>query len=416
MPQGIANEVVEYKDELIEIRRKIHQNPELGFQEFETAKLIQDYLEKLNIPFESEIAKTGIVATIEGKEPGKTILLRADMDALPLEEDIELDFKSTNHGVMHACGHDTHVTCMLGAAKLFSQKKDQFKGTIKLVFQPAEEGSKLYDPSGKIPGGALPMIQERPDIFGTAEDPKIDGVLALHIVAGEDDADQIGKIGVKDGAFTGSADEFYITIQGKGGHGSAPHEAIDPVYIASQVNVVLQGYLSRTVDPMEPHVFTIGKIEGGFRQNIISETCRMEGTLRTLNAELREKLVETIPKVIKSTAQTFGGDAEVEIFRGYPVGTNDAEINRHLRKTAVELYGEDIIEEVEAQLGAEDFYEFGFKNTIPISMFWLGGGNQDKGWTANNHSNYFAIDEDALPMGTALLVGTAISFLNDEST
>ncbi|MHA2501640.1 MAG: M20 metallopeptidase family protein, partial [Candidatus Kariarchaeaceae archaeon] len=242
--------------DLVSMRRKIHENPELGFQEFETAAFIKAELDKLGISYRSEIARTGIIATIEGSRPGKTLLIRADMDALPMIEDADLEFKSKNHGVFHACGHDTHVTCLLGTAKILMENRDKFGGTVLLVFQPAEEGSKEYDPTGKIAGGALPMVMEAGDVLNP---DNLDGVLALHIVSGEDDHEHVGKIGVGDGPFSGSADEIFVDIIGKGGHASSPHSAVDPVYIASQVSVALQGWLTRFVDPMEPVVVTFGK-------------------------------------------------------------------------------------------------------------------------------------------------------------
>ena len=397
------------RSDLVGIRRRVHENPELGFEEFETAKLIKAELDALGVSYRSEIARTGIIATIEGSRPGKTLLIRADMDALPMIEDADLEFKSKNDGVFHACGHDTHVTCLLGTAKILQQNRDKFGGKVLLVFQPAEEGSKVYDPTGKIAGGALPMVMEAGDVLNP---DNLDGVLALHIVSGEEPEAQVGKIGVGDGPFTGSADEIFVDIIGKGGHASAPHAAIDPVYIASQVNVAIQGWLTRYVDPMEPVVITFGKIAGGFRQNIISEKCRMEGTLRTLNEDLRNRIKEKLPELIKGIAQAFGGDAETVIHTGYPVGVNDKEMNDHVRSSTKEMYGEDALVEVSAQLGAEDFYEFGFKNKVPITMFWLGGANVEKGWVGHNHSNYFAIDEDALPMGTAVLAASAMSFLS----
>jgi amidohydrolase len=399
-------------DALIETRRTLHRNPELGFREFETTKLIKNRLDALGIPYKSEIAKTGIVATIEGSNSGKTLLIRADMDALPMQEDSDTEYRSQNDEVMHACGHDAHVTCLLGAAEILINSKDLFPGTIKLVFQPAEEGSREYDPTGKIAGGAKPMIIE--GAVGDPENPEIDAALALHIVAGDEEESLVGRIGVGDGPFTGSADEFYVTVKGKGGHASAPHSAIDPVYIASQIYIAIQGYLSRTIDPMEPVVFTFGKIVGGFRQNIISETCRMEGTLRTLNEEIRAKLKDELPELMKGIAHTFGGDAEVEIFTGYPVGNNDKKMNDHIRKVTKQMYGDESIVEVNAQLGAEDYYEFGFKNSIPISMFWLGGGNRERGMIHGNHSNFFDFDEKALPIGTSILAATAISYLNSQ--
>ena len=404
---SIRKESEKLEPYLIDIRRKIHENPELGFQEHETVKLIKTELEKLKIPYIDGIAITGIVATIEGgKGPGKTLLIRADMDALPLVEETKLPFKSKNEGVFHACGHDSHVSMLLGAANILKNRSSDFKGKIKLVFQPAEETSTVYDPKGS--GGALPMIQEKPEEF------KVDASLALHIFASEDKDFDLGKISIIDGPCMGSADELMVTIKGKGGHASKPHLAIDPVYIASQINVAVQGYISRTVNPVEPHVFTTGKIVGGFRHNIISETCSMECTIRTLNEEIREKLLQEIPLFINNIAKAYGGEADVQLIRGYPVGKNAKEMNIHIAKTVKELYGEQaLVHKEQATLGAEDFFEFGFKNKIPIAMFWLGASNRKEGKIHYNHSNRFDFDEKAMPIGVSVLVGTALSFLND---
>ncbi|MFV2016295.1 MAG: M20 family metallopeptidase, partial [Candidatus Heimdallarchaeota archaeon] len=221
------------------------------------------------------------------------------------------------------------------------------------------------------------------------------------------------EIVVMNGVTSAAADEIYVTIKGKGGHGSAPHHAVDPVYLSGLIMVALQGYLSRFVDPMEPMVLTIGKIEGGNRQNIISETARMEGTLRTMNRELREKLLEVIPEFITSTAKAHGAEAEVEIVVGYDVGINDEGMNNLVKEAFSETYPDyKIVEKDKGMLGAEDFYEFGLGNSIPIAMFALGGGNEEKGFVGDNHSNYFDIDEDCLPIGTTTLVTTAIKFLN----
>ena len=403
---SIRNEAEQLEPYLVQIRRKIHENPELGFKEYETTKLICSELDKLQISYEKEIALTGIVATLQGgKGPGKTLLIRADMDALPLIEETNLPFKSKNEGVFHACGHDSHVSCLLGAATILKKKQQEFKGIVKFVFQPAEETSTIYNKKGS--GGALPMIQERPDIFNQ------DAALALHVFSSTEDYAKLGNIAIKDGPHSGSADEFYVTVHGKGGHASAPHTAIDPVFIAAQIYTSLQGYLSRTVDPIEPYVFTVGKILGGFRNNIISETCRMECTLRTLNEDLRKKLHLEIPEFMKNIAKSFGGTAEVDIVVGYPVGSNSPDLNQYIAKAVRELYGDQaLVRREKAILGAEDFYEFGFKNKIPIAMFDLGGANKDKGMVNTNHSNKFDFDEKALPIGTAILVGTALNYLN----
>ena len=400
----------ELREELVRIRRIVHENPELGFVENETAKLIKEKLDALGIPYKSEIAKTGIVATITGDQPGKTLAIRADMDALPIQENTGLEFASKNAGVMHACGHDTHVSCLLGAATLLNNLKSELKGSVKLLFQPAEEGSSLYDPTFKIAGGARPMVLE--GAVGDPNNPEIDAVLALHIGAGDRPAAQVGKIGVTDGPSSGSADEFYITIKGKGGHASAPHNAVDPVFVAAQVYINIQGWLSRVINPMEPVVFTVGKIVGGFRHNIISDTCQMDCTLRTLNEEVRSKIKEELPKLISAIATGYNASADIEIRTGYPVGSNSKIMNDHIRSVFTDMYSADDIAVRGPILGAEDFYEFGFKNSIPISMFGLGGANPEKDYISPNHSSKFRIDEDALPIGTAVLAATAISYLN----
>lgn len=410
---NFRSEAESIENKLIDIRRTIHQNPELGFLEKETSEFICKKLDELGIEYKKGIARTGIIAKLKGgKGDGKRLLIRADMDALPLIEETNLPFQSKNHEVFHACGHDSHISCLLGAAEILKKHQNEFKGTILFTFQPAEEGSLEYDPTGKIAGGSLPMILE--GALGDPKNPEIDGALALHIDVGGVRFLKVGSIGIKDAEFSGSADEYYIVVKGKGGHASSPHAAIDPVYIASQINVAIQGYISRINNPVEPVVFTIGKIGGGFRHNIISETCSMEGTLRTLNEEVRNKLNDKLPNFIKNIAKAYDGDADVKLVLSYPVGFNDKKMNDHIKKVTKEMYGEDAIAELEkAQLGGEDFYEFGFKNTIPIAMFYLGGSNLEKGMVHSNHSNKFDFDEKALPMGAAILSATAISFLNE---
>ncbi len=388
------------ESKIIKNRRHIHMNPELGFQEIKTSEYICEKLDELGIPYKKGIAKTGIVATINGElGNGKRIMIRADMDALPMQELNDVPYKSTNDGVMHACGHDNHVAILLGVAEVLNKFKSKFKGTVYLLFQPAEEG----------PGGARPMVEE--GAIGPKENPNIDAALALHIVAG--DVFTVNHIGVKDGPMTGSADELYFTIKGKGGHASAPHEGIDPVFIAAQIVTNFQGWLSRNIDPMEPRVFTIGKIVGGTRNNIIPDECKMEGTLRTLNEDVRDKILAELPKFAKNTAKLYGGDAELKINRGYAVGVNSKEINDHIRLVMKEMYEPDALIEVpKAQLGAEDFYEFSLRGKIPVSMFWLGAGGGK--YKYPNHSPLFDVDERALPMGASILSATAISYLNSD--
>ncbi len=386
------------KDELIAHRRWAHMHPEPGFKEFETSNYIKEQLSKLGLEYR-EVAGTGIVCDIKGHEDGRTLLIRADIDALPLQEDNDVPYKSLNDGMMHACGHDTHIACLLGTAKLLSGLRESFKGTARLVFQPAEEG----------PGGATPMVKD--GAIGDPENPDIDAAIALHVTAGEDML--VNTIGIKDGPLTAGADEIYVDIIGKGGHGSAPHEAIDPVYVAAQIITQVQGYLSRFVNTFDPVVMTFGKVVGGDRQNIISERVRMEGTLRTFSRDLRKRMYKELPKLFSNIAKTYGAEAKTEIITGYGVGINDPELNKLLREVFKENYGEKgIMEQEYPTMGAEDFFEFGLDGKIPTMMFWLGGGNKERGMLAPNHSNYFDIDEDCLPMGTALLTGTAVKYLS----
>lgn len=395
---SLRQEAEQIKPKLVEIRRHVHMYPEPGFQEFKTSEFIQNKLRELGL--EPKIwAKTGVTAEIQGKRgPGKTILLRADIDALPVLEANKVPYKSRNEGFSHACGHDAHVACLLGAAELLLKHQDDFKGKVLLVFQPAEEG----------PGGAKPMIEE--GVLGDINDPKIDAAMALHITA----MDEVGHIGITDGLLTASADEFYVTVKGKGGHGSAPHMAIDPIYIAGQIITSIQGYITRVVDPVEHVVFTWGKVVGGERQNVISETCRLEGTLRTHSRPIRKLLKEDLPNFIKSIAETFGGEAEVEVITGYDVGINDKTLNESIRSATKRVLDENAIVDKGTIMGAEDFFEFSLEGKIPTSMFWLFAGNEKKGFVHGNHSNYFDFDEDALPIGTAILAEAAMDFLNKE--
>ncbi len=394
---SIRTEAEGLNDKLVTYRRHFHMYPELGFQEFETSKFIQEKLKELGLE-PKVIAKTGIIADILGeKGSGKTLMIRADIDALPVTEANQTEYKSKNEGVSHACGHDSHITCLLSAAELLVKHKSDFKGRIRLLFQPAEEG----------PGGAVPMIKE--GALGDPNHPDVDAALALHVTNGA----PVGMIGVTDGLLTASADEFYVTVKGKGGHGSAPHEAIDPVYIAAQLTVSVQGYLTRTIDPTQHVVFTVGKLVGGERQNVISETARMEATLRTHDREVRKKLKDELPKFFNQLAKSFGGSAETEIITGYDVGINDKHLNDLIREAHKKLYPEYGYEDLKGIMGAEDFFEFSLEGKIPSSMFWLFGENKEKGFTSPNHSNYFDYDEKALPIGTTILVQTALDYLNE---
>ncbi len=374
-------------------------NPELGFEEFETSKYIKSILDKIGVGYKG-FAETGVVATIKGNGEGKRIMIRADIDALPIVEENDVPYKSQIEGKMHACGHDAHIAGLLGVTELINNHKDDFKGTVDLLFQPAEEGPGS--------GGAVPMIKA--GAIGDPNNPHIDAAISLHV---GNFLDGGGQIGVKDGPFTGSSDEIYIKVIGESCHASAPHEGVDPVHIAAQITTSIQGWLTRFIDPVEPVVFTVGKIDGGTRYNIVSDTAQMDCTLRTLNEEVRGKIKEALPKFCDGIAKAHGGSAEVKIIKGYGVGVNAKEINDHIRKTYTELFDADnLIEQEKPVLGAEDFFEFSLRGKIPVAMFWMSTTNKDKGFIAPNHSSTFDIDEEVLYMGAATLAGSAISYLN----
>ncbi len=384
----------EIKEDLVRFRRYFHENPELGFEEHGTAKYITNLLDEWGVSYKSGIAKTGIVATIKGHHPGKTILIRADMDALPLKEMNDVPYKSKIEGKMHACGHDAHVAILLGTIKIINEFKERLNGTIHFVFQPAEEG----------PGGAKPMVES--GVFGDPDNMNIDMALALHV----ETFDQVGEISLKAGEMTASSDEIHFIIQGRGGHGAAPHETIDPVFIAAHVLTGIYSWLTRHVDPLEPVVFTIGRLCGGTRFNIIPDKAEIDATLRTLNHELREKLLEEIPKVARTIAEAFDGQLTVRIERGYPVGINAPRFTDLVIQAASEIIGKENVKSQERPImGSEDFYEFG-RNKIPSVLFWLGAGNKEKGINKPNHSAQFDIDENALPIGAAILSLVALKY------
>ncbi len=384
------------KDETIRLRRYFHAHPELGFKEFETAKYIAEYLDGLGIEYKSGIAKTGIVGKIDGKAPGRAILLRSDMDALPVKELNDIPYKSQNEGVMHACGHDTHMAMLLTTLRIINELKDKFEGTVYFVFQPAEEG----------PGGAKPIVES--GVLGTRDNYKIDAAIALHIHTQK----PTGVISTRSGEFTASSDILRFKVIGKGGHAASPHETIDPVYIAVELVSTIYSWLTRYVDPIERVVFTVGKLEAGKRFNVIPDFANIEATLRTMNAELREDLLKKIPQVAQQITEALGGKLEVNVERGYSPGINDPHLFELIKSSTIELFGENHFELDKPSMGAEDFFEFSNNGKIPVAMFWLGGKNEEKGFTEPNHSPKFNVDEETFPYGVAVLTYTALRYLN----
>lgn len=388
----IKNKARELQNNLIIIRRYLHQNPELSFQEYNTANYIAEVLKSYGIPYKTGVAGTGVVAIIEGKNPGsKAIALRADIDALPIVEENTVEYKSKNTGVMHACGHDVHSTCVLGAAKILSGLKDNFEGTIKLLFQPGEE---------KLPGGASMMIKE-----GVLEQPYCSNVIGQHVLP----TMPVGKVGFKSGLFMASADEIYVTVKGKGGHAAMPHLNIDPILIASNIIVSLQQIVSRYAPPHIPTVLSFGKIIGNGATNVIPDEVKIEGTFRTFNEKWRFEAHEKMKELATSIAKGMGGQCEFDIVVGYPFLTNDAGLTEDCKKLAIDYLGAENVEELEIRMTAEDFSFY--TQERPSCFYRLGTGNISKGIIHNIHTSKFDIDEQALEIGSGLMAWLAINKL-----
>lgn len=377
-----------YKDEFIEIRRYIHANPELSFEEFATSAYIQKKLREWDIPFELK-AGTGVIGLIKGKDPqSRVVALRADMDALPITEENKVDYKSKNAGIMHACGHDVHTTCLLGAAKILNETKEAWTGTVKLIFQPGEE---------KNPGGASLLIKE-----GVLDNPAPQKIFALHVHPGM----EAGQFSFRGGMVMASADEIYITIKGKGGHAAAPHLTADTILIASQIVVSLQQIVSRNNNPFNPTVLSITSVQGGNTTNVIPSEVKMMGTLRAMNEEWRFKAHGLIKEQVLAIANALGAEADVLIDVGYPFVKNDETLSASARLLAEEFAGSENVTETELRMGAEDFAYYSQK--IPACFFRLGAGNKAKGITSTVHTPTFNIDEDAIEHGVGMMAWLAV--------
>lgn len=372
---------------LLEIRRHIHSNPELSFQEHQTAKYVESFLNEWQIP-NKRMAETGVIALIEGKLPGKTIALRADLDALPIFEKNEVPYKSKNEGVMHACGHDVHATCLLGAAYLLKQNQDKIKGTIKLIFQPGEE---------KLPGGASILIKE-----GVLENPKVDLIIGQHVMPLINE----GNVGFREGLYMASTDEIYLKIIGKGGHGAMPHLCIDPVVISASIIVELQQLVSRHCPPHIPCVLSFGKIEAMGATNVIPNEVLLEGTFRTMDEEWRAKAHQLIHDFIKNIVEARGAKFELDIQKGYPYLKNNPELTRACKTSAQEYLGEQHVEDLGIWMAAEDFAWYSQK--VPACFYRLGIRNEEKGIVHSVHNANFDIDENALKNGAGLMAFIAM--------
>jgi amidohydrolase len=386
----IKEEILALKDEVINLRRDIHMHPEIGFEEKRTSSLVANYLQELGIEVHTGIAGTGVVGLLKGGTEEKTILLRADMDALPIQEMNDVPYKSRNSGVMHACGHDGHTAILLVAAKVLSRHRNDLKGNVKFVFQPCEEKA----------GGAIKMIEQ-----GVLENPKVDYAFGLHLW----NFLEKGTVNIKEGIFMAEADRFIIRVKGKGGHGAYPHKSIDPVLIASHIVVALQSIVSREIDPLDSVVVTVGKISSGNAFNIIPEVAELVGTVRALNKEIGKAMPARIERIAKNIAKAFGGEAEVEYYFEYPPLVNDGGSAEFVRRIAVEVVGSENVREAQISMGGEDMAYF--LERVPGIYFFLGSMNKEKGLDKPHHSAHFDFDEDVLPIGVEMHVKIAMDML-----
>jgi len=388
----ISEKAEQYFPEVQAIRHHIHANPELSFHEVKTSAYVSEKLKAIGITNQKIIAGTGIVALIEGKNPGsRCIALRADMDALPILEANDVPYRSQNEGVMHACGHDVHTSCLLGAAHILYDLRDSWEGTVKLIFQPGEE---------KHPGGASIMIKE-----GVLENPKPQSIFALHVYPHL----CTGDTGFKAGQYMASADEIYITIRGKGGHAALPHQTIDPIAISALVITGLQQIISRKGNPLIPSVLTFGKIQGGFATNVIPDQVDILGTFRTMDEKWRYEAHRWIKEFTEQTCSAYGAAAIVEIPVGYPSLFNDPELTEKARSWAKEYVGEANVHELDMRMAGEDFSFY--THHVPGCFFRIGTSKDGKQFTAPVHNAHFDIDEESLKTGMGMMAWCAVNSL-----
>lgn len=391
MKEKIKSLAKSSSSEVIAIRRHLHANPELSFEEINTSNYIASKLKEFKIPYKQGIVKTGIVALIEGKNPSKKVVaLRGDMDALPILEKNTCDYKSKNEGVMHACGHDVHSASLLGVAKILSELKGEFEGTVKFIFQPGEE---------KLPGGASLMIKE-----GVLENPKPASIFAQHVFPSM----EVGKVGFRTGMYMASTDEIYVTVKGKGGHAAMPSEYINPLLIASAIITELNNTFMLK-EQKAPTVLAFGKIIGNGATNVIPQEVKLEGTFRTMDEKWRVEAHAKMKSIAEEVAKKMGGECEFKIENGYPFLVNDEVTTKKARAAAEEYLGKENVEELPLRMTAEDFAFF--SQQIPACFYRLGTGNKSKGITSGVHTATFDIDEQALEIGVGLMAWLALNEL-----
>jgi amidohydrolase len=388
----IRLEIRALQSRLVEWRRLLHQRPELGFKEVLTAKAIANHLEEWGIEHQTGIAQTGIVATITGERPGSVLAIRADMDALPIQEASEISYRSQHHGIMHACGHDGHVAIALGTAYYLSQHRQDFAGTVKIIFQPAEEG----------PGGAKPMIEA-----GVLKNPDVEAIIGLHLWNNL----PLGTVGVRSGALMAAVECFRAQILGKGGHGAMPHQTVDPIVVSAQIVNALQTIVARNVNPIDSAVVTVGSLHAGKALNVIADAAKMSGTVRYFNPQLAGYFHQRIESIIAGICQSHGAKYELDYWKLYPPVINDARIAELIRSVAVEVVETPAGVVPECQtMGGEDMSFF--LQEVPGCYFFLGSANSNLGLNYPHHHPRFDFDETALAMGVEIFVRCVEKFSN----
>jgi len=379
--------------EIVDIRRHLHVHPELSYHEKNTADTISSWLDGLGISHLKNVGGYGITGLIEGKNPGKRVIaLRADMDALPIDEENQVEYQSQNPGVMHACGHDVHMACLLGAATILNELKDSFEGTVKLIFQPAEE---------KAPGGALKMIED-----GVLENPAVNAIFGQHVFPDL----ETGKVGFRSGKYMASSDEITLVIRGKGGHAAIPDKFDDTVLATAHILTALQHIVSRKANPLTPSVLSFGQIitEGG-AMNVIPGKVSVHGTFRTFDEQWRERAFKLIAETARNMAKAFGCQCETLIVRGYPSLVNDEQLTAEAKKLAAEYLGAENVKELEPRMTVEDFARY--SQLVPACFYRLGTGNREKGIVSGLHTPTFDVDENSLEIGTGLMAWLAFKQL-----
>jgi amidohydrolase len=400
MADKVKKLAYEIEQELIDIRRHIHRNPEIGFEEFETSKFVAERLRRMGVEVTEGVAKTGVVGVIRGAKHDKVVGLRADMDALPVEEENNCEYKSINAGVMHACGHDAHTAVLLGAASILSKLKDEIHGDIKLIFQPCEEGS--IQGSGISSHGAINMINE-----GVLENPKVDVMFGLHT----DPSISGGSIGYREGPIFAGMSIFDIEIIGTGGHAAIPHQTVDVIVVAGQVIQALQAIASRRIDPIEPFVLSIGTIQGGSKRNIIADKVTMSGTVRAFSKDVLEKTGHMMEEIISSITSANNAEYKLDYSTYLIPLVNDKKATNIVRKAAIDVIGEENVVEASRTLIGEDFALFA--DLVPASFIRLGTGFKDKENYPLHHPK-FSVNESSLAIGAATLANAAIAYLQNE--